>query len=367
MTQPPLEKAEHMKTYRNLYPQLCSYENLVLAFRRARKRKTHKQYVVEFEARLEENLMRLKHELETFSYRPAPVATFIIKDPKTRRISASDFRDRVVHHALCNIIGPVFESRFIFDSFANRKGKGTHSAIIRFEKFMRGVSLNRRNCTDDMHPHGNAVIGYALKADVRHYFDTVDHRILLSIIKRRIMDPSALWLIRIILEHHKSAAPEKGMPLGNLTSQLFANIYLNELDQFVKHALKARYYMRYVDDFAILHRDRKTLECWKGGISAFLEQCLNLSLHPEKSKVIPLRNGITLLGFRVFCHYRLLKKSNVRRIWKRLRLFKRKFNKSEMEKTEIEQSMAGWFAYAAFANSYSLRQRVAARLNGLFG
>lgn len=131
-----------MKTYRNIYPQLCSYENLKLAFRRARKKKTTKQYVIDFESNLEENLNHLKHELETFTYAPAPLTTFTVRDPKTRRISASRFRDRVVHHAICNVVSPVFEKRFIHDSFANRKGKGTHSAIKRFEKFMRRVSRN---------------------------------------------------------------------------------------------------------------------------------------------------------------------------------------------------------------------------------
>jgi len=131
-----------MKTYRNLWLSLCSYENLVLAFKKARKRKTKKEYVIEFEANLENNIMQLKQELETFTYSPAPMTTFTIRDPKTRKISASHFRDRVVHHALVNILEPIFEPRFIHDSYANRKGKGTHAAILRFEEFMRKVSYN---------------------------------------------------------------------------------------------------------------------------------------------------------------------------------------------------------------------------------
>ena len=131
-----------MKTYRNLWPQLCSYENLKHAFRKARKRKTKKEYVIEFESNLENNLMQLKQELETFTYSPAPMRTFTVRDPKTRTISASHFRDRIVHHALVNILEPIFEPRFIHDSYANRKGKGTHAAILRFEEFMRKVSHN---------------------------------------------------------------------------------------------------------------------------------------------------------------------------------------------------------------------------------
>lgn len=140
---------DSMKTYKNLYSQICTYDNLELAFKKARKRKTTKGYVIEFEADLESNLMQLKKELETFSYRPAPLTLFTIRDPKTRKISASHFRDRVVHHALCNIIEPIFERNFIYDSFANRKGKGTHAAILRFEAFIRKVTQNGRLSTEN--------------------------------------------------------------------------------------------------------------------------------------------------------------------------------------------------------------------------
>lgn len=208
----------------------------------------------------------------------------------------------------------------------------------------------------------NAIVGYALKADIRHYFDTVDHEILLNILHNKIKDQNVIWLIKQILKNHKTMIPKKGMPLGNLTSQFFANVYLNELDYFVKHKLKVKYYIRYVDDFVILHRDKKTLERWKNKIDFFLKEDLKLELHPEKSKIIPLKNGITLLGFRLFYHYRLLKKSNVRRIWKRLGKFKQKYEDGEMEREEIVQSLEGWFAYAEFANTYNFRKRVAAKL-----
>ena len=213
---------------------------------------------------------------------------------------------------------------------------------------------------------GNTVAGYALKADIKHYFDTVDHKILLNIIRNKIKDPDILWLIRQILRNHKTKIPEKGMPLGNLTSQFFANVYLNELDYFVKHELKAKYYIRYVDDFVILHRGRKTVEELQHKIDLFLKENLKIELHPEKSKIVLLRNGITLLGFRIFCHHRLLKKSNSRRIWKRLERFKQKYEDGEIEREEIVQSMEGWFAYTKFANTYNFRKRVAAKFNELF-
>lgn len=193
------------------------------------------------------------------------------------------------------------------------------------------------------------------------------HQILLEILQRRIRDPHVLWLIRLILKHHKTSVPGKGMPLGNLTSQFFANVYLGELDRFVKHTLKAKYYLRYVDDFVILHRDKGQLERWKEAIVAFLHERLELELHPEKSGIIPAREGITLLGFRVFYHYKLLKKSNARRIWKRLEKFKRLYEKGEINRKEVVQSLEGWLAYAGFADSYNLRRRVVARFNELFG
>jgi len=350
-----------MKTYRNLYPNLCSYENLELAFRKARKKKTTKQYVMDFESNLEENLNQLKYELETFAYAPSPLTTFTVRDPKTRRISASHFRDRIVHHALCNVIGPIFEKRFIHDSFANQKGKGTHSAIRRFEKFMRKVSSNGHKLRNG--GGGNCVLHsnrcYVLKADIKHYFDNIDYEILLGIIRRKISDPRIIWLIKQILSNHKTRFPGKGMPLGNLTSQFFANVYLNELDYFVKHTLKAKYYLRYVDDFVILHMDKNVLERWQCEIGQFLKSNLNVEIHPDKSRIVSVRNGITLLGFRVFYHYRLLKKSNARRVWKRLDKFKQKHQAGNIEKEKISQSLDGWLAYAEFANTYNLRMKVA--------
>lgn len=176
-----------------------------------------------------------------------------------------------------------------------------------------------------------------------------------------------MWLIETILKNHKTEIPGKGMPLGNLTSQFFANFYLNELDYFVKHELKAEYYIRYVDDFVILHKDRRVLEKWKYEIDIFLRENLRIKLHPEKTGIMPLRRGITFLGFRIFAKYRLLKRSNSKRIWKRLDKFKKRYDKGEMGRTEVVRSLEGWLAYAGFANSYKFRKRVVARFNELFG
>lgn len=327
-----------------------------------------KDYVIEFESDLENNLKNLKYELETFTYFPSPMKNFIIRDPKTRRISASHFRDRVVYHALCNIISPILEKQFIYDSFANQINKGTHAAIKRAETFMRKViNLKMRLLGGGQLPlKRKNSLGYVLKADIRHYFDTVDHEILLKILERKIKDANVLWLIKVILSNHASEFAGKGMPLGNLTSQFFANVYLNDLDQFVKHVLKAKYYIRYVDDFIIFHRDKSLLMAWKLQIDNFLKTSLKIELHPEKSRIIALKNGITFLGFRIFHKYKLLKKSNARRIWKRLDAFKKKYDNCTMSQEQIARSLEGWIAYARFADTYNLRNRVINRSDELF-
>ncbi len=172
--------------------------------------------------------------------------------------------------------------------------------------------------------------------------------------------------MEVILGNHKTDVVGRGMPIGNLTSQFLANVYLNELDQFVKHELKVKYYIRYVDDFLILHKDRKTIENWKSKIDNFLKSNLKVELHPEKSRIILLEKGVTLLGFRVFRNYKLLKKSNARRIWKRMDRLKKKYDYGEIALQDAAKSLEGWFAYAEFANTYNLRNRVLERFNCLF-
>ena len=302
--------------------------------------------------RLENNLKDLKYELETFTYLPSPMKNFIIRDPKTRKISASHFRDRVVYHAICNIIAPIFEKQFIYDSFANQTNKGTHRAITRAETFIRKIKRPKSIVAGGGGANKNSFerqnnLGFVLKADVRHYFDTVDHEILLKILGSQIKDLDVIWLIKLILANHDSGFSGKGMPLGNLTSQFFANVYLHELDLFVKHSLKARYYIRYVDDFVIFHRDKTQLESWKMQIECFLAQSLALQLHPEKSNIIPISRGITFLGFRIFYNHKLLKKSNSKRIWKRLDALSKKYDAGMMSRNQITRSIEGWIAYAA--------------------
>ncbi len=331
-----------MHTYTNLWISLCSYENIKLAYKKARKNKTKKDYVVEFEKNLKENLLQLRSEIMFHSYRPKPLETFILRDPKTRKISKSDFKDRIIHHVLCNIIEPIFEKIFIFDSYANRKFKGAFKALERFDYFKRKVTKN------------NTREAYILKADIKHYFDTVFHKVLIEIIKRKIKDEKIILLIKLILDNFNSKNKGIGMPLGNLTSQFFANVYLNELDYFVKHKLKAKYYIRYVDDFVIIHNNYGVLFDYKNKIGAFLKT-INLELHPDKSKIILLSKGISLLGFRVFYYHKLLNKRNIKKM--RNKLTKYKLNERKIDYDKIYASFEGWIAYAKHADTYKLRKQ----------
>ena len=339
-----------MKKYYNLYNKLYSVNNLFLAYKKARKGKTLKNYVIEFEQDLNKNINDLYNELKTQTYKPKPLETFILRDPKTRRISKSDFRDRIIHHALVNILEPIFEKIFIYDSCANRIGKGNLFALNRFDKFKRKVSENGKVIPNKF-KDSNYVIRYCLKCDIKHYFQEVNHEILIKIIKKKIYDEKVIWLIEQILHNYSS---QKGMPLGNLTSQFFANVYLNELDYFIKHKLDAKYYLRYVDDFVILHNSKEQLEMWKEQIQKFVEENLKIELHKDKSKVIPLSRGIDFVGFRNFYYFRLLRKRNLRKIKVKIQ----EYEKGEVDYNNLFESFQGWNAYAKWANSYRLRQNL---------
>lgn len=321
--------------YRNIYEK----KNLVLAWRKARRGKNKKEYVINFETKLGENIKLLYNELKNEKYLPRHLKTFILKDPKLRKISKSHFRDRIIHHAICNIIEPIFDKTFIYDSCANRKEKGTSLAIKRFNKYKRKITNNLSK------------EGFCLKCDIKKYFESVDIDILLRILSKKIKCNKTMDLILKILYNFSK---EKGMPLGNLTSQFFANIYLNELDQFVKHKLKVKYYIRYVDDFVLLHSSREQLKEWKKEVEIFLKNKLKLELHPEKSKIINLSRGVDFVGFRNFYNYRLLRKRNIGNIRRKISLF----NQGKIGKDKFKEIWQGWCAYANWANSYNLKKRI---------
>ncbi len=338
----------------DLYSEICDYDNLVRAFKNARDGKTTIDYVIEFEKDLEINLFQLRNELLFHIYRPKPLKTFILHDPKTRKISKSAFRDRIVHHALCNVIQPIFERSFIFDSYANRKGKGALKAVERFHFFHRKISRN------------NTLSAYVLKADIKHYFETVDHIVMLTLIQKKIKDHRVIWLIKRIFSNYSASEGEKGMPLGNLTSQFFANVYLNELDQFVKHTLKVEYYVRYVDDFVLFHTSRNVLNEYRLKIDAFLRGKLTLELHPDKSRIIPLERGTEFLGLKIFYHYKRIKTKNMRKFYRKLYYLCAQYERKEIQYDTIYDFMEGWLAYVKHADTYALRRKIMASIEQKF-
>ncbi len=344
-----------MKTYNNLYKKVCSIENLILAFKKARLGKSKRDYVIEFESNLSKNLRQLQLELKDKIYQPRKLKKFIVRDPKTRTIHASIFRDRIVHHAIINILKPIYEKIFIYDSFASRKNKGTHLAVKRFEYFLRKASSNGRKVKKPF--NNNSIRGFVLKADIKHYFATMNHEILIAILRKNIKDNNFIGLIKIVLDNFDTKIKGQGVPLGNYTSQFLANVYLNRLDYFVKHRLKAKYYIRYVDDFVILHKDKEVLEEHLIKIGKYLKN-LRLELHPEKSGIYPLRNGIIFLGYRIFYHYKLLRKRNINHFLNKFRENIRLYKEGIIDRKKLESFLHGWFGYSKFANTYNFRKKI---------
>ncbi len=344
-----------MKTYKKLYEKLYSTGNLNSAFRKARKGKSRKDYVIKFESDLDRNIGLLQRDLKLKRYVPTKLKKFIIRDPKTRTIHASAFRDRVVHHAIVNILNPIYEKRFIHDSFASRKTKGTHVAIERFEMFVRKVSLNGRVINNPF--NNNSIRGYVLKADIKHYFATIDHEVLLNILKKKINDKDFIRLIKKVLNNFETTISGKGLPLGNYTSQFFANVYLNHLDHFIKNKLKAKYYIRYVDDFVILHKNRKKLLEYMDKIKKYL-RFLKLELHPDKSEIHALRNGVTFLGYRIFYHYRLLRRRNIRYFRRRLSEKLELYRSGLISREKLDSFLQGWQGYSKFANTHNFNKKI---------
>jgi retron-type reverse transcriptase len=267
-----------------LFEELVSTENLFTAWALFRRGKRRKVGVRAFEHNLEENLFELQAALENGSYRPEAYRSFRVNDPKSRVIHAAAVRDRVAHQALVNVVEPVFETRFIHDSYSCRVGKGTHEAVKRLREFLRRASRNDTRTV------------YALKCDVRRFFASIDHGILLLLLERRLGVGRTLCLCQSIIESHETAVG-KGLPLGNVTSQLFANAYLNELDRFIKHELREKFYLRYCDDFIIVDHDRKRLIEMVRPIGDFLRKRLLLELHPTKVSVRSWTQGIDFLGY----------------------------------------------------------------------
>jgi RNA-directed DNA polymerase len=347
-----------MKTYKHLYPRITSFENLHWAFLQARRGKRARNDVAAFEYDLEENLLALQDELDGETYRPGPYFNFRIFDPKPRLISAAPFRDRVVHHALCQVIEPIWERRFIHDTYACRVGKGTHAAIHRAQDFSRRFP-------------------YVLKCDIEHFFPRMDHEILYSRFARLIADPQTLRLCKLILDsgagiHTEispaifpgddlfSAARLHGLPIGNLTSQFWANVYLDPLDQFVKRELKCPAYCRYVDDVLLFSEDKVDLHRWRAAIIEFLAS-LRLTLHEAEAQVFPVSTGIPFLGWRIYPDHLRLKRQNGVAFQRRFSLLLREYAEGKIPLQRVDASVQGWIAHVQHGQTWGLRRSLLGR------
>ncbi len=282
---------------KHIFESVASPETLFIAWDEFMRGKRNKEDVLSFERDLEENIFALSQELRGGTYRHGIYKSFFITDPKQRHIHKALVRDRIVHHALFKVLNPIFEPSFIFDSYSCRTGKGTHKAVNRLRIMLRRASRN------------NMKTCWVLKCDIKKFFFSVDHPILLSLIRKKTSDEKLFSLVQNIVE----SFPD-GLPIGNLTSQLFANIYMNELDQFIKHQLHVRHYIRYTDDFILIDLDKDILVSYLEKITAFLRKKLNLELHPKKILFRKYTQGIDFLGYVEFPKYRLLRTKTKKRM-----------------------------------------------------
>lgn len=312
------------------YSSLISIESLFQAWQELRKGKSKKYDVQVFERHLEGNLFNLHDALMTKTYKHGTYSEFYVNDPKRRHIHKASLADRVVHHLLYKCLYQVFDKTFIFDSYSCRLGKGTHKAVKRLEKFTRIVSKNYiQNC-------------WVLKLDIKKFFESVDHEILKNLITKRVRNQEVFWLINQVIDSFP-----RGIPLGNLTSQVFANIYLNELDQFAKHKLKAKYYLRYADDFLILNEDISPFYQCINKLRRFLSFNMKLELHPKKIILRKLIQGIDFCGYVVLPHYRLPRIKTKRRIFEKILT------------TEVSsQSLQSYLGYLSHANTYQISRNL---------
>jgi len=348
-----------MKRHTYLWESIISFANLLQAARQAQKGKRFRGNVLAFNYNLEIEILKLQKELQTKTYQSGAYCTFQIHEPKLRLISAAPYRDRVVHHALCSIITPIFERTFIHDTYANRTGYGTHRALQRFTDFARTSR-------------------YVLQCDIRKYFPSIDREIMKTLIRRKIQCPDTLWLIDAIIDssEEQQLNPDyyfpndtlltplerkRGLPIGNLTSQWFANIYLSGFDHFVKEKLKVKKYLRYVDDFALFSDDRYFLKEAQIAIIEYLNT-LRLRLHPIKTQIAATRIGVNFVGFRILPDRLRVRTANLRRARVRLRRQKNAYVAGEIDLITFKKSLSSWQAHLNHADTYQLQQKIFASL-----
>lgn len=306
-----------MGSFESLFHEVYSLANLFAAWNEFERGKRKKRGVAVFELHLEENLFNLHEELSNKTYKHNPYEDFYVCDPKRRHIHKASVRDRVMHQALFRVLCQTFDKHFIYDSYSSRNDKGTHKGVNRLQGSIRKVSRNWKKTV------------WILKCDVRKFFDSIDHDILREFIVERVKDADILWLVDIIFASFEKEKG-KGLPLGNVTSQLFANIYLNELDQFIKHTLKAKHYFRYCDDFVIVHSEKSFLESSKVKIEEFMGEKLHLILHPDKVEIRKVSQGVDFLGYVILSHAVVLRTKTKRRISRKIKEGVLLYNKKQI-------------------------------------
>jgi hypothetical protein len=342
------------RTHNNLWENVASLGNLMQAAHLAMRGKRSLAPAAGFFAEWELECVNLAEELENGSYQPGAYRYFKIYEPKERIVAAAPFRDRVVHHALVRVLEPLFEPRFLEDSFACRKGKGTHAGMRRALHFAR------------RHP-------YALKCDLRRYFPSIDHGILTGEIARVVADARVMDLIGKILASHRDGVRReygddlfdftdhpRGLPIGNLTSQFFANIHLDRFDHFVKQELRVPGYVRYVDDFILFGPDRATLHRWGRQCRDYLTG-RRMEIHPDKYRLCRTAEGVDFCGFVVRADGRVkLRSSGVRRFRRRFLKLKYEWKAGRVEAADVRDAVRSWVAHASHAHTWRLRGKVLA-------
>jgi len=288
------------------FEDIISLDNLLEAWQEFLPGKRNRKDVQEFRANLMDNILKLHHDLVYHKYEHGGYKAFKVYDPKTRNIHKATVGDRLLHHAIYRQFYPFFDRTFIFDSYSCRLEKGTHKAIVRFNQFFLKVSKNNSNTC------------WVLKGDIRKFFASVDHEILINILKDYIPDENIIWLLTKVIDSFR-AENGKGLPLGNLTSQLFANVYLNEFDRFIKHKINAKFYIRYADDFVVLSDDRAWIENQVPIIKEFLRARLNLEVHPNKLFIKTTSSGVDFLGWINFPGYKVLRQATKKRMFRKLK------------------------------------------------
>lgn len=328
-----------MRAVHRLYHQITSIGNLFQAWDEFKVGKRGKKDVQQFERDLENHIFELHQNLKEKTYQHSGYTAFNIYDPKFRHIHKATVKDRIVHHAVVSVIEPIFDKTFINDSYSCRVNKGMHRAVKRLFKFIRQVSKNYAGeC-------------FALKLDIKKFFASVDHQILLKLLKKKIQDRDTIWLLQTIIgSFYSEPDRNKGIPIGNLTSQIFANIYLDQLDKFVKQNLKIKHYIRYADDFVIVSKNREYLYSLIPKIDEFLKSKLKLLIHEDKIIIRKYSQGIDFLGYIVIPRYILPRTKTKRRIFKKLK--EKKFSKN------FNQSLQSYLGYLSHANSFRLRQMI---------